>query len=165
MKVPVKMHFYPKFTRLSILEFVGVTADRKKLCRVKCDCGKVRRVQLRFLRNGHTRSCGCIRVDAGFTTFKHGESKNPTPEYQSWKSMRQRVQNPRNSSYKYYGGRGITITRRWDSFTTFKADMGTRPPGTTLDRVNPDSGYRKTNCRWADVKTQRNNRRTNGKSI
>jgi hypothetical protein len=73
--------------------------------------------------------------------------------------MRQRVLRPSNHNYRYYGGRGIVIDPRWDDFSTFLADMGPRPNGMTLDRINPSGDYTPENCRWATAKQQRVNRR------
>ncbi len=73
--------------------------------------------------------------------------------------MNERCTNANNAAFKYYGGRGISVCRRWRSFNNFLADMGERPPGLTLDRRNNDIGYRPSNCRWATRKQQTDNRR------
>jgi hypothetical protein len=83
-----------------------------------------------------------------------------TPEYRSWSSMKQRCSNPKIPKYHLYGGRGITICDHWrSSFANFFADMGPRPPGTTLDRIDADGHYEPSNCRWGTVLEQRHNRR------
>ncbi len=79
----------------------------------------------------------------------------------SWSSMKQRCSNKNAQSYKRYGGRGITYDKRWDTFEIFLADMGERPVGTTLDRIDVDGNYTKNNCRWATVKEQSNNKSSN----
>lgn len=82
------------------------------------------------------------------------------PAYESWRKMKQRCNNKKHHKYPIYGGRGITICNEWiNSFDIFLADMGPRPLGTTIDRINPDLGYYKENCRWADAKVQGNNKR------
>lgn len=85
-----------------------------------------------------------------------------TPTYRSWENMKQRCLNPRCPKHPRYGGRGIAIDPRWlgpRGFQHFLADMGERPPGTTLDRVKNDRGYSKRNCRWATPAQQAQNRR------
>lgn len=80
-------------------------------------------------------------------------------EYKSWNAMKQRCNNPKNPQYKDYGGRGITYVDKWESFKGFYEDMGKRPEGTTLDRIDVDKNYCKENCRWATRKQQQHNQR------
>lgn len=94
--------------------------------------------------HGHTRTNG---------------GKNLTPIYAAWLAMRQRCSNPRNPKYSDYGGRGIRVCDRWNVFENFLADMGERPEGMTLDRINNDGNYEPGNCRWADRLTQQGNTR------
>ncbi len=82
-----------------------------------------------------------------------------SPEYQSWQAMRSRCNRVGNVKYKLYGGRGIRVCASWSAFANFLADMGPRPPGTTLDRINSDGNYEPGNCRWATHLEQRRNRR------
>lgn len=89
----------------------------------------------------------------------HGKSF--TPEYRAWASMRSRCRNPKHAMYPDYGGRGIRVSERWDSFENFYADMGARPPSGTLDRINNDGNYEPKNCRWASMLVQDNNKRNN----
>lgn len=94
----------------------------------------------------------------------HGLTK--TPEYKSWQSMKSRCNNPNSDKYKWYAGRGIKIDSRWlgkDGFENFLSDMGNRPEGTTLDRIDNDKGYEPGNCRWATKYEQMNNQSTNRK--
>lgn len=89
----------------------------------------------------------------------HGMSGSPT--YRSWEAMKRRCQSTNSSQYSYYGGRGITVCARWDSFEIFLSDMGERPQGMTLDRINPDENYSPDNCRWASRSRQSTNKRNN----
>lgn len=81
------------------------------------------------------------------------------PLYKTWRGMRDRCLNKRCRAYKNYGGRGITICKRWDSFQSFIDDMGLRPPGTSIDRIDNNKGYSPDNCRWATPKQQNCNSR------
>jgi hypothetical protein len=90
---------------------------------------------------------------------KHGMYGTPT--YWSWSSMKQRCYNTKASGYEYYGGAGIQVCERWKvDFKNFLADMGERPEGTTLDRIDSSKDYEPGNCRWADHTTQRVNQKT-----
>jgi AraC-like DNA-binding protein len=87
----------------------------------------------------------------------HGMSNTPT--YHSWEAMIQRCTNEDHHSFEDYGGRGITICVGWFSFRRFFKDMGVRPEGKTLDRLNGDGNYTPKNCRWSTLEEQNNNRR------
>ena len=88
----------------------------------------------------------------------HGMSRSP--EYNVWRGMFKRCYVPAHDSYRWYGARGITVCKRWHQFVNFYADMGPRPPGTTLDRIDSNRGYSPSNCRWATWKEQGRDRNT-----
>ena len=156
-------HTGKRFGRLLVLGLDEDTRCGKQLRKnyiCRCDCGTIKTVAATALTSGSTRSCGCLhRESIGSRRRTHGASGSPT--YESWRGMRERVENPKNSHYKNYGGRGIKIDPSWCNFETFLADMGERPDGTSLDRIDNDKGYSKANCRWATVTEQtRNTTRT-----
>lgn len=87
------------------------------------------------------------------------------PLYHVWRSMRDRCTNPHFKQWKDYGGRGIRVCKRWDSYALFVADMGPRPNGYLLDRINNDKGYSPSNCRWATRSQQQLNQRVTRKVV
>lgn len=150
-----------RFGRLVVISYLP-SVDSKRVCLCKCDCGKTSRVWEYNLKNGNTQSCGCFRLQNVKTVnLVHGHtvSRKPSPTYYSWSAMLIRCRYKTHKQWKDYGGRGISVCRRWLSFSRFLADMGPRPRGKTLDRYpNPDGNYEPKNCRWATRKQQANNR-------
>lgn len=146
------------FDRLTVLERAGSDNDKRAVWRCKCACGSIAHVRGTDLRRGHVRSCGCLRRE---TMTKHGQCGGLTrsPTYHSWLGMIQRCTNPKATSYSHYGGRGITVCDAWLDFTAFYSDMGDRPVGMKLERMDNDKGYDPTNCKWASHADQMRNRR------
>lgn len=128
-----------------------------------CDCGNRSLVVGSDLRSGNTTSCGCRKEElraARFTTHGFRASGRTHPSYPSWANMLQRCTNPNDPAYRHYGGRGITVCERWQSFENFLADMGERPEGLTLDRTDNEGNYEPGNCKWATRAQQSANRRS-----
>jgi hypothetical protein len=126
----------------------------------RCECGTEIEVESVRLRNGRTKSCGCQkRQFLAASSRVHGGYANGSmaPALISWCSMIQRCTNPRANGYERYGGRGITVCRRWRRYENFLSDMGERPNGTTLDRIDGRKGYSPSNCRWATPSQQQQN--------
>jgi hypothetical protein len=114
------------------------------------------------LRSGNNVSCGCLRKQLNpVRTLLHGHTRDlkKSREYQSWTAMKGRCFRPKDANYKYYGGRGITVCDRWLKFEDFLVDVGIRPAGTTLDRIDNDKNYEPGNVRWATPEVQSRNRR------
>lgn len=151
-----------KFNRLTAIEPTGGRVANKIMWRCMCDCGSIAVANVAQLRNGQRTSCGCAKLSGKQIRKKapeHGHCVNGmnTATYRVWTGMLTRCRNKNDNGFRHYGARGISVCARWNEFANFLADMGERPAGMSLDRIDNDGNYCKENCRWAtDIEQHRN---------
>lgn len=154
-----------KFGKLTVIECAEQSNNGHLLWKCACDCGNEVIVDSNKLQKGNTASCGCLRIDVKRRGgLKHGMSHSRL--YSVWKDMKYRCNNPSAPNYKHYGGRGIKVCDEWQTFEPFynwAMSSGYNPDAQfaqcTIDRIDVNGDYEPLNCRWVDMKTQRNNQR------
>jgi hypothetical protein len=150
------------YGRLTVVAYAG---RRRWHCR--CACGSLRVVRGPDLKNGNSKSCGCLSREVSAATARAHNRRHgmrDTPEYAAWKALRGRCLHPGHQAYHNYGARGVRVCERWagaEGFVNFFADMGPRPSSHhTLERIDNEGHYEPGNCCWATTKAQSRNKRT-----
>ena len=149
-----------RFGRLWVIAMARMGDHAACIC--LCDCGREKTIRWSSLKIGFTRSCGCLASEGvAKRNFRHGDcTKGVSREWTVWHMIHQRCENTNNKAYRWYGGRGITVCERWNTFENFLSDMGRRPgPKMQIDRIDNDGNYTAGNCKWSTPKENSNNRR------
>ena len=147
-----------KFNKLTLLNRNSLRKGSNYYSEYQCECGKIKNIKTHNVESGLTWHCGCIKKKGSRTT--HGQSRTKT--YRNWAAMKQRCLDKNSHAYSDYGGRGITLCQEWEKFENFLIDMGEKPEGLEIDRIDNEKGYYKENCRWTSKGENLANRRVWG---
>lgn len=153
-----------KFGRLIVVKQIGRSKTGGALWLCRCECDKEVIVQSSNLKNGHTKSCGCLQKEI-VTKHGHNRKGRKTRTYSIWEHIIQRCTNKKQKAYKNYGGRKITVCKRWsdkkNGFTNFLKDVGEIPEDKEIDRTDNSKGYNPNNFRLVTHKENNRNKRNN----
>ena len=150
-------------TRLTFIKHLYKDKKKRQFSKFVCKCDKTIITQYSHYTSGHTKSCGCLNLDSLIKrSYKHGESRRfqQSAEYLTWYRIKRRCLNKNDNRYKYYGARGIKVCKRWlKNYVNFLKDMGRKPSKRhSIDRIDNDSDYKPSNCRWATPLQQAQNK-------
>jgi hypothetical protein len=154
-----------RFGKLQVIDFVLPHSGRT-MFNCLCDCGKTTAIAGSDLKTGNSKTCGCGKIAAGYTAnLQHGGATGKcTPTYATWASMKQRCRDPSSIGWEHYGGRGISVCERWlTNFANFLEDMGEKPDGYSIERIDVDGNYCPENCKWIPLSDQGKNKRNSVK--
>lgn len=149
------------FNRLTVLEFAG-RKNKRPVWKCVCECGNTTIVYAKLLKNGHTKSCGCLHKEQlSNMTRTHGKTK--TRLYNIWNNMKSRCLCKTSQSYKYYGSRGVQLYKEWEEYIVFEkwALENGYSGNLSIDRIDVNGNYEPSNCRWITMKEQARNKRNN----
>lgn len=152
-----------KYNLLTIIDETKIKKGNCFYLTCKCDCGTIKEINIKNLKSGQSKSCGCIRRNKLITrNLKHGKRFSRT--WRIWQAMKNRCYNKNTIQYKNYGGRGIKVCDKWlNDFNSFYNDVGEAPLGRSLDRINNDGNYEPKNVKWSTSIEQGRNKSTNRK--
>jgi hypothetical protein len=154
-----------RFGKLQVTDFVLPHSGTTKF-KCMCDCGCETVIIGSDLKSGNSKSCGCGKVDAGYTAnLQHGGARGSLSRtYIAWRSMKQRCSDPNCIGWADYGGRGISVCERWaNSYADFLSDMGEKPTGYSIERIDVNGNYCLENCKWIPLSEQSKNKRNSVK--
>lgn len=146
------------FGRLLVLNREGNNKNQQSIWLCKCECGNLKSIHGSSIKNGETKSCGCLQKEAlRERSLTHGGTIGRTcsKTYNTYRGMKSRCYREKDTRFYSYGAKGIKVCDRWlESFENFLEDMGERPEGLTIERKDPTKNYEPSNCIWGDITEQ-----------